>query len=584
MSDFLPTLVRICEERIYQLCLSAVPAVRFEAVCFINVFLHQAVTNPVDAMPTLIALLFDGKSQQTARQALHVLLSLAEKKKEYLSFIEQKVMAGIRLGYALQPSLWTADAAEQFDPLDARLSDGATNTQIPFEHFAQLYGMLKRSAVQRKQIAHNLVHDIMAGQLAGEVALNAPIAPFPESSATQPLNRSHAPPPPDRSPLDTPPLRNTPELSPVPPLSPAFVNSALASQCPSGGSPRDKFGFLCHVGRLLLHLPFDDDEPLHLSFHLSRLINTRGATLLATMEQRMQDAQQAGSALSGEQLTGLAALADGGMAVCVLVRVRQALIVSYALEGRLGEWSIANATAKNAVKCSRKSDEQLSFHSFPFAHDTITPSIAASPINATAAAASANATVGSSAPAPPAESPQSGQSPTGKSARSSTSATHSRANSVAASSTHSPDAAASTGTERAIPPLLMAQYSFFAQQMAEAAVFMQTGGGSATAGKPSGRKAVRGRQRRRRRDDNEDGTDDDNNDDSEKERTPQPTAARSTPAKKASGGRGKAAKRASSGTPQKKRRKRLTFSDKDVTAEADDDDDDDNDDGDWDGN
>ena len=565
VSDFLPTLVRICEDRIYQLCLSPVPAVRCEAVAFISVFLHQAVTNPADAMPTLTALLFDGKSQQAARQALHVLTSLANTKKEYLSFVEQKLMAGIRLGYAMQAALWTADSPQQFVPLDEQLTDGSTNMQIPFDYFAQLYGMLKKSAVQRKQIALNLVNDLMLSQLVGETAVRA-LTASPYSSISPSLDRSPSPSQPNRSLPTTPPLTATPHPPRVPSLSPHSMPAD--SDCLSGRSPADKFGFLCFVARLLLQLPFDDDEPLHLAFHLSKIINVRGATLLATMEQLLQEAQQTSGGPTEEQLSKLAALADGAMCICVMLRARHALVVAYAIEARLGEWSIGNATAKNAVKCSKKSDEQLSFHSFPFTHCTI-----ADVNGATTASGIATTTAATGAPTTPVQPAQSGKPPTGKAARSrSKSASHSRVNShTEADGALTTPTPAAVSSQLSIPPLLLAQYNFFVQQMADAALFMQAG--SSTASRRSGRKGAKGRKKRK----NDDSDRDSDLDDSREEE------ARTTPTQtaKRGGSRGKAKGRANGGTPQKKRRKRLTFSDKDITVEAEEEEDED--DGDWDG-
>ena len=572
MSDFLPTLVRICEGRIYQLCLSRIPAVRCEAVAFIDVFLHQAVTNPADAMPTLVALLFDGRSEQAARQALHVLLSLADKKKEYLRFVEQKLMVGVRLGYALQVSLWTADSAQLFDPLDAQQpTDGSTNSQIPFDYFAQLYGILKKSAAQRKQIASNLINDLMLSQLPGDTAQRVP-STSPQSFVSPSLDMSPAPWQPARSPPGTPPLIGA--------LQPTFSPSSPtpSSVCSSPRSTADKFGFLCFVARLLLHLPFDDDEPLHAAFHLSKIINTRGAALLATMDQLMQHLQQTSSEPTDEQLSRLAALADGAMAICVMLRARHVLVVSYALEARLADWSIANATARNAVKCSKKSDEPLSFHSFPFTDRSVAN-------GSPAGRATSGASAVPAAPATPTDSPQSGRArPAATSARSrAKGGLHSRASSSAAAST-----ADTAATSRpAIPPLLMTQYDFFVQQMAEAALFMQASN-SSTAARQSGKRAGRGRRKRKHDDDGEHDTDrDDDCSNPPDAAGPSPAPAAASTAAHSGAVRRKATRRkASSGggsTPQKKRRKRLTFSEKDIAAEPDDDDDDDGDDGDWNG-
>ena len=79
-SDLLPTLVNMCEKRVYALALAPSAAVRNEALQLMGVILHQAVSNPIDAMATLIAALTDRESVPS-QEAVQIITGIVSKKK-----------------------------------------------------------------------------------------------------------------------------------------------------------------------------------------------------------------------------------------------------------------------------------------------------------------------------------------------------------------------------------------------------------------------------------------------------------------------------------------------------------------------
>ena len=369
VSDFLPALITLCEQHVYALCFSPVAAVRGEALAFTNVFLHQAVTNPADAMPTVVALLFDRSTEPpNAAQALSILQSLAEKKKEYHHFIEQRWLHGVRLGHTMQVQLW----ANVYDPLH-RAAD-SIDSGVSYDSACALYGLLKKSHAQRKQIASALVND-MAGQLGAQpnptlpTALN-PITHSSSSSSHSPsLTRSPS------TPLD-------PRVSPSPSPSSGALATSTAAAVVDPSPTRGKFGLLCFLAAFVLQMPCDDDEPLHYVHHLSRLINTRGAALLASLDDTVQALRTLEERISvdpalrpsllpaaQQHVTELMALCDRVMAMSVLLHLRQTLVAAYQIDSRYDEWNIHSATAKAGVKLSRRSDVRLSFKAFPWRSD-----------------------------------------------------------------------------------------------------------------------------------------------------------------------------------------------------------------------
>lgn len=71
-SDLMPTLVNMCEKRVYALALSPDPSVRLQALLLMGEILHQAVSNPIDAMSTIIAALTDREPMPAKQAALIV--------------------------------------------------------------------------------------------------------------------------------------------------------------------------------------------------------------------------------------------------------------------------------------------------------------------------------------------------------------------------------------------------------------------------------------------------------------------------------------------------------------------------------
>ena len=495
VSDFLPALITLCEHHVYALCFSKLAAVRGEALAFTNVFLHQAVTNPADAMPTVVALLFDRSVEPSnATQALAILQSLAEKKKEYLHFIEQRFLQGVRFGHALQLQVWSSD----YDPLQLREEN---SSGVRYDSVSALYSQLRKSATQRKQIAANLVNDVIAGQLAPGGGSSAQPSAAPATARTGPSQS----PAPVHSP-STPSLE--PRLSPMtsPSSSPASSTASPANAADLSPS-RAKFGFLCLVASLIMELPFEDDEPLHYVHHCSKIINTKGTALLASLDDCVQALRQMEEQINSdhtlrssllpsirERLAELSLLCDRAMCMSVLLHLRRSLTVAYQVDGRFDEWSIHTATVKAAIKLSRRSDVAFSFHHFPWrTDDDERRGSAADLIDVDAT--------------PPANSPLK-RTPTKAGSGGRKSAQHSR------QASESPMSGADATPTGLIPAALLRQRSFFADLMNDSPVAMQAG---APASRSKGR--ARGKRSRAASDDEDSGNQE------EQARQPQPSAS-----------------------------------------------------------
>jgi len=463
-ADFLPSLVAQCEESVYALASSRSPSVRSEALQFISVFLHQAVTNPVDAMPTLIACMTDRDSvaQQQASTILHALI---HKKKEYMRFMETRFAQGIERSFEMQSKLF-----QTFDPLHRKQLNqtSATHTRkgqqaeepifdsTPFHGIASLYACIKKSIPARKQFCRMLINELMSVNHIGIFARESEDATT-DMESSQPGAAASFPSPPSTAPLvphpsltnrtlsggSHPPLTPTPSQgedfpSFVPPVlshsntSPFMVRSAsnasfvTASDGATSGVGHSgmyasrwsaPLSFLAYVASLCASLPFEDDEPIHLCVHLSKLINTRGAALQAKLkrssvelkrlageevderdvdeaegtdqgntqhmeEDRLDQERQEGSATTSlsptaaglphpptdkdSLLTSLRLQCESAMSMCILIHLRQWLQKSYDLTGKFEEWNVnAMTPSKTPLRLPKKFDLPLHFHQLP---------------------------------------------------------------------------------------------------------------------------------------------------------------------------------------------------------------------------
>lgn len=94
-SDLMPTLVNMCEKRVYALALSPDPSVRLQALLLMGEILHQAVTNPIDAMSTIIAALTD-REPMPAKQAALIVNNIVKQ----VPVRTQRAVSSVRLVFA----------------------------------------------------------------------------------------------------------------------------------------------------------------------------------------------------------------------------------------------------------------------------------------------------------------------------------------------------------------------------------------------------------------------------------------------------------------------------------------------------
>lgn len=420
VGDFLPALVSACEQQVYALVLSPSALVRCEALQFMGVILHQAVTNPMDAMATLVAALTD-RDPSPAREAAHIVADIVSRKKESIRFMEQRFIDGIRLSFHMQSTLF--DAA--FDPLHRRnLADAAASSggggpvfdRPPTEGLAHAYALIKKNAISRKNFCKQLVNNLLnvgqVGMFAKEAEIEmdnadagamlhsfaSPIKALePHASlngravstgsagaaaAASPLSAHESPrgsQPEDESfPAFVPPAFERSWTEPSFAASPSSMFSGLsgaASDVPllAPARPASPLAFIAYIAGLCTTFGFEDDEPMHLAFYLSKVINTRGAALQAQLlstivalkklnaepvdadeelvasQTTMQLAQPAeGSSQSLTQpidtkeslLATLRLQCESAMAITILIRLRQWLQESYDLTGKYEEWSV----------------------------------------------------------------------------------------------------------------------------------------------------------------------------------------------------------------------------------------------------
>ena len=159
--------------------------------------------------------------------------------------------------------------------------------------------------------------------------------------------------------------------------SSTFAQADNQSLLASASKPSNHLAFLAYIAGLCTALPFEDDEPLQLCAHLSKLINTHGASLQAQMQQTMIALKK----LNGEHvdqaeeeditrqlaqpiietnknnvnlttlqekshlLTSLNLQCQSAMAITILIQLRQWLQNAYELAGLFDSWSV-QATGK----------------------------------------------------------------------------------------------------------------------------------------------------------------------------------------------------------------------------------------------
>jgi hypothetical protein len=357
-----------------------------------------------------------------AREAVHIVTDIVSRKKESIRFMEQRFIDGIRLSFQMQSTLF--DAA--FDPLHRRnLVDasaggggGPVFDRTPTEGLAHAYALIKKNAISRKQFCMQLVNNLLnVGQVGifakeAEVEMEAadagaamqsfasPIKGLePHESlngravstgsggaAASPLSTHESPrgsQPEDESfPAFVPPAFERSWTDPSFAASPSSIYSGLSGaasdvQSLAPARPASPLAFIAYIAGLCTTFGFEDDEPMHLAFYLSKVINTRGAALQAQLQSTIvalkklnSEPVDADEELVASQTTmQLAQPAEGGsqsltqpietkesllatlrlqcesaMASTILIRLRQWLQESYDLTGKYEEWSVRALT------------------------------------------------------------------------------------------------------------------------------------------------------------------------------------------------------------------------------------------------
>jgi len=453
-SDFLPALVSTCEHQLYELVLSPSALVRSEVLQLLGVVLHQAVIHPVDAMPSVVAALTD-REPLPAHEASHIVTQVLSRKKEWLRFLEQRFVDGIRLSFDMQMRLWPAS----FDPLHRRNLAHGSGAPVfdrpPTDGLAQAYSLIKKSAPSRKQLMAKYVNELMSvtrigifaqqqvsSELPPEVqaftspvkaAAAANIVPHPSLSgraasvgsngapspmATQESVNGSQPMDDTECPAFVPPVleRNAtdPSTFGASPASFASFPGSDASPLTSTFAPAHPLSFLSYLAGALSSFPFEDDEPMHLVTHLSKVINTRGAALQALIQHTIvQIKRRNGETVTDEEIetasqsvqqlaqpaedgssvgNGTAAASAGdapedqetllhnlrlqcesAMAISIFIRLRQWLQDSYDLAGRYEEWNLnasglsssSSSASRAPLKLKKVLDLPLHFNDLP---------------------------------------------------------------------------------------------------------------------------------------------------------------------------------------------------------------------------
>jgi hypothetical protein len=155
--------------------------------------------------------------------------------------------------------------------------------------------------------------------------------------------------------------------------SPATVSSASSGELITQAkeTSANPLAFLAYTAGLITGFPFEDDEPLQLCAHLSKVINTHGAALQTQMQQTIialkklngehvnENDEEEVSQLAQPMETGgtqasaaptplpdkasllqsLALQGESAMAITILIQLRQWLQKSYELAGLFETWS-----------------------------------------------------------------------------------------------------------------------------------------------------------------------------------------------------------------------------------------------------
>lgn len=314
--------------------------------------------------------------------------------------------------------------SQSFDPLHrVNLTRGPADEAVfdrtPMDGIAAAYGLIRKTVSARRQFCKMIAIDLCSVNHIGIFAREAqetqttedqagrgmrvtaegspikPLEPHPSLATRAPSAGSLGAASPlqpatptggsqsDEFPAFVPPVVDravTPRFAPLA-LHQSMASPSSFSSVSDGPSsavvaprPMDPLAFLAYIGGLVTALPFEDDEPLQLCAHFSKVINTQGASLQAQMQQTIvalkklngeevtendeeevapvemaqpmeteptQHTQTAATAPRDKDtlLASLKMQCESAMAITILIQIRQWLQKSYELAGLFDSWS-----------------------------------------------------------------------------------------------------------------------------------------------------------------------------------------------------------------------------------------------------
>lgn len=243
-------------DTIMALLLDRDAALRSAALALLSVLHRQGLVNPLQTMPTLLALQGD-PSPAVRGDAYRQVLIETEKHPEYIS---NRVMDGLCLSYAFQK--------DKLDRISTRMDEKDSSANGTQCIFGPIYASSIRSNRKyRFQFLRNLL-SLFEEKTANEQSALA-------SRVMKQEQQKHR-----RSSGET-------------------TSSAHTSKTQKGSLDP---GFLAYAAKIVAYLPFEvQEEPLFVIYHISRLVSLEGSALLSEVKSLFQ---KAGLKVSEEPVTG----------------------------------------------------------------------------------------------------------------------------------------------------------------------------------------------------------------------------------------------------------------------------------------
>jgi hypothetical protein len=274
--DYLPGMIQVYEKSVLRLTLSPNKTVRLNAVAFVAAYLKQGVTNPIDAIPYVIALLTD-RQEESKRLAVSIMARLYEKK-NFRHFIIQHFMDGLTRAFELQSVLYK----DVFDPLGRRGCDA-----VPMDGLLSLFSLLAQTN------SANHVYDSVLAEMIEHVKMLCKSCGVVDTEGETSL---------------------------------IAVDKRLRTV--------ELLGFLASV---FAHIPFDDDQPIRVIEKINRFVNNQGHSLEAALWESYK-AVGAGPGTE-EQQRRLEAHCEAAMCMSVVLLTKLHLQNAYGVtSAKVDDW------------------------------------------------------------------------------------------------------------------------------------------------------------------------------------------------------------------------------------------------------